>query len=124
MEFLPALLQFHLGDVLPVVHKLAVLYQRSRRRLAKAELDLAFLRDCKKAEVYPKFVRWKNITQMKLKKRRQKFHKLFLNEAINEKNADIAKLRQTTTLKKDAILNKATWMKAKLSIFRWSAHNV
>ena len=100
----------------PVTHKLAVQYQRSLRRLSKAELDRAFLRDCKKAEVYPKFVRWKNINQMKRNRRRQTFHKLLLNEAIKEKNTDISNLRQTTAQLKTAIFEKTTWMKAQLIV--------
>ena len=49
------------------LHKLAVKYQRSVRKLEKAKLDLQFLLDCKKEEVYPNFVRWKNITRMRRK---------------------------------------------------------
>ena len=98
-------------------HKLAVQYQRSWRRLSKAELDLAFLRDCKMAEVYPKFIRWKNINQAKKKKRRQKFHKLLLNEGINEKNTDINYLRNKTAQLKTAIFQNTTWMKAQLIVF-------
>ena len=101
----------------PGTHKLAVQYQRSWRRLSKAELDLTFLRDCKKAEVYPKFVRWKNINQVKKKNRRQKFHKLLLNEAINEKNTDINNLRHKTAQLKTAIFQNTTWMKAQLIVF-------
>ena len=36
--------------------KLALQYQRSLRRVEKARLDLNFLLDCKKHQVYPTFV--------------------------------------------------------------------
>ena len=54
---------------------------------------------------------------MKKKKRRQKFHKLLLNEGINEKNTDINYLRDKTAQLKTAIFQNTTWMKAQLIVF-------
>ncbi|CAB4020771.1 Hypothetical predicted protein [Paramuricea clavata] len=72
----------------------------------KAELDLAFLRRCKESDVYPKFIRWRNIKQMKRKKKQQRIHKLLLNDAINERNTNISHLRKTTDELKNAIFHK------------------
>ena len=102
------------GD--PTTHKLAIQYQRSLRRLTKAELDLAFLRRCKQSDVYPKFIRWRKIKQMKRKKKQQRIHKLLLNDAINERNANISHLRKTTDELKNAVFDKTTWMKARLIV--------
>ena len=101
----------------PDTHKLAVQYQRSLHRLTKAELDLDFLRKCKKSDVYPKFVRWKNINQLRKKIKQRSFHKLLLNDAINERNTNIQRLRKVTSELKATILQTTTWMKAKLIIF-------
>ena len=101
----------------PNTHKLAIQYQRSLRRLTKAELDLGFLRKCKESEVYPKFVRWRNINQLRRKKKQHRFHKLLLNEAINEKNANISNLQKVNSQLKAEIFGNITWMKAKLIIF-------
>ena len=49
------------------------------KRFKKAQLDLKFLLDCKKNEVYPKFVRWKNITRMKRKKAQARSLHVLLN---------------------------------------------
>lgn len=100
--------------------RLDQVYQRSLRRLTKAELDLGFLRKCKGSEVYPKFVRSERIKQLRRKKKQHRFHKLLLNDAINERNTDILRLRKTTCEQKAAILDilqTTTWMKAKLIIF-------
>ena len=101
----------------PNTHKLAIQYQRSLRRLTKAELDLGFLRKCKESEVYPKFVQWRNINQLRRKKKQHRFHKLLLNEAINKKNANISNLRKVNSQLKAEIFGNTTWMKAKLIIF-------
>ena len=65
----------------PELHKVAIKYQRYLRRLEKAKLDLKFLLDCKANDVYPKFVRWRNITRMKKKSQKRYLH-LLLNDAI------------------------------------------
>ena len=101
----------------PTTHKLAIQYQRSLRRLTKAELDLAFLRRCKESDVYPKFIRWRNIKRMKRKTRQHRIHKLLLDDAISERNANMSLQRKTTDELKNAIFDKTTWMKARLIVF-------
>ena len=100
----------------PTTHKLAIQYQRSLRRLTKTELELAFLRRCKESDVCRKFIRWRNIKQMKRKKKQQRIHKPLLNYAINERNTNISHLRKTTDELKNAIFDKTTWMKATLIV--------
>ena len=45
----------------PELHLIAKSYQKVLRKFRKAEKDVKFLTDCKSSNVYPKFVRWKNI---------------------------------------------------------------
>ena len=54
------------------LHKLAVKYQK----LQKAKLDLQFLLDCKKEEVYTNFICWKNT-------HRRRKTQLLLKDATN-----------------------------------------
>ena len=53
---------------------------------------------------------------MKRKKKQQRIHKLLLNDAINERNTNVSHLRKTTVELKNAILDKTTWMKARLIV--------
>ena len=100
-----------------VTHKLAVKYQRSLRQLEKAQLDLNFLLNCKKHQVYPKFVRWKNISRLKKKKAQSRFLHLLLNDAVEEKRSDIKRLSTKTLELKQELSFRTTWMKFKLLIF-------
>ena len=43
-------------------HLAAKSYQKILRKIMKAKHDVKFLNDFKNFDVYPKFVRWKNIT--------------------------------------------------------------
>ena len=72
----------------PQLHEVAIKYQRSLRRLEKARLDLKFLHDCKKNQVFPKFVRWQNLNRMK-KRNQRRYYNLLLTDAIKEKNTHV-----------------------------------
>ena len=50
-------------------------------KIYKSKLDIAFLKKCKSADVYPKFIRWKNVKN-KTKKEKNKFYRATLNNAI------------------------------------------
>ena len=73
------------------LHKFAVSYQRCLRRKQKAELDVNYFNKCKEYQVYPKFVKWKNIAKMK-KKAQGQCHRLLLNDAIKDKNSAVTNL--------------------------------
>ena len=47
-------------------HKSAISYQKILRKYVKAKLDIEFLKKCKSADVYPKFVRWKHVKNKKV----------------------------------------------------------
>jgi hypothetical protein len=99
------------------LYKLCIRYQRSLRRFEKAQLDLKFLLDCKKNQVYPKFVRWKNITHMKRKKAQTHYLHLLLNDAIHDKKITLQKLTTETTELTHQLSQRTTWMKYKLICF-------
>ena len=98
------------------LHKLAVKYQRSVRKLEKAKLDLQFLLDCKKEEVYPNFVRWKNITRMK-RKTQKRYLQSLLKDATTEKKSTIRNLSTLTHDLKQQLRSRTTWMKFQLICF-------
>ena len=104
----------------PVLHKLAIRYQRCLRRLEKAQLDLNFLHDCKKNQVYPKFERWKNITHLRKKKTQGHYLLLLLNDAIKDKKINIDNLTNRTLELKQHLSNQTTWMKFKHLFFHQS----
>jgi hypothetical protein len=95
----------------PNLHKQAVTYQRCIRRKQKAELDLAFLLECKKLNVYPKFIKWKNIDNLPMKSR-HKYHRLLLNDLIKNTNVRINNLTKQSDGLHVALFNSTTWMKA------------
>ena len=110
---LPILCWTNLRNSNPALHKLALKYQRSSRRLQKAELDLKFSPKCKELQVYPKFVRWKSINKKK-KRTQKRYHHLLLQDAITEKKTNISFLKSKTNNLKTEICSKAAWMRAKL----------
>lgn len=91
-------------------------YQRSLRRMEKSQLDLDFLNECKKNQVYPNFVRRKNITRFK-KKTQNRYHNLLLNDAIKEKLSNLQNLKTTTSELRQLLRSRTTWMKFKLICF-------
>ena len=100
------------------LHKLCIRYQRSLRRFGKAQLERPkFLLDCKKNEVYPKFVRWNNITRMKRKKTKARYLHLLINDAIQDKKTALRKLTTETTQLKHQLSQRTTWVKFKLICF-------
>lgn len=60
--------------------------------MVKAQLDLKFLYDCKENQVFPKFVRWKNLNRMK-KRNQRRYYNLLLTDAIKEKNSHVGSLK-------------------------------
>ena len=78
--------------------------------MKKAELDLRFLYDCKDNNVYPNFVKWRNVKHLRPKSREQ-WYKRNLNDLITEKRNSITDLKSTSANKDDTLRNTTTWMK-------------
>ena len=74
-------------------HKSAISYQKILRKFVKTKLDIEFSKICKATDVYPKFVRWKNVKN-KTKKESNKFYKGNLNYAIKAEQNDFRKVQQ------------------------------
>ena len=100
----------------PQLYQVAIKYQRSLRRLAKAQLDLKFLYDCKENQVFPKFVQWKNLNRMK-KRNQRRYYNLFLTDAIKEKNSHVGNLKKQCDDLKHEQSGQTTWMKFRLICF-------
>ena len=54
-------------------------------------LDIKFLKKCKSSKIYPKFVRWKNVKNKKLKDKNRQYHANLVN-AIKDRNNDLRSL--------------------------------
>ena len=65
------------------LHKVAVLYQKSLRKLEKAKLDIKFLNKCKDTKFFSKFLRWCNVKRKPLHIKNNLNPKNF-NNAIKE----------------------------------------
>ena len=100
----------------PQLHQVAIKYQRSLGILAKAQLDLKFLYDCKENKVFPKFVRWKNLNRMK-KRNQRHYYNLLLTDAIKEKNSHVGTLKRQCDDLKHELSGQTTWMKFRLICF-------
>ena len=94
----------------PVTHKFGIAFQRCYKKVIKAELDLKFLHQCKDHNVYPKFVRWKNL---KTKDTREKirYYRRLLNDSITEKNKHLKTLRDKLSVREKDVRSSTTWMK-------------
>ena len=68
-------------------HVLAKSYQKILRKWMKAKNDINFLHECKTNDIYPKFVRWKNIKN-KTPKERNTYYSKNLNSAINKRRKE------------------------------------
>ena len=81
----------------PHIHRDAVNYQRSYRKLSKCQLHLKFCRSCIIHQVYPVFTQWKQLKALPraVKIREQK---RILNRAIDEHSTKKKKARQTSKI--------------------------
>ena len=59
----------------------------------KAKHDVHFIHECKSHNVYPKFVRWRNIKN-KTPKERNNYYNKNLNSAINKKDKNLKTLTE------------------------------
>ena len=100
----------------PDLHRLAIKYQRFLHRRDKAELDLNFLYKYKEYNVYPNFVKWKHITKQR-KKTRYLLYRILLNDTLQEKKSNLAKLSTSVREIRGQLTSKTTWMKFKLICF-------
>ena len=109
------------------VHRTAKLYQKSLQKYIKAKHDVNFLQNCK-TNVFPKFIRWKNI-KYKTFRERIKYYTRNLNDALNKRRKELNKLLTENDNLKLNLVNSTTWMKAQLILFsvkrlqsnRWKA---
>ena len=85
-------------------------------KFRKAEKDVKFLTDCKSSNVYPKFVRWKNIKTISPRER-IKYYSRLLNEALDKLHKELKTLRTKHDEIKTTLLNKATFIKGKLIVY-------
>ena len=89
---------------------MAVIYQRSLRKLVRAKLDREFLNSCKDNSVYPKFVRWRNAKYKSLREPNKLYLKN-LKDAIKTRNNDKKKLEKDHEQVKETLKQTTTWMK-------------
>ena len=94
----------------PDCHRRAVEFERTRKKLKKAELDLKFLYDCRDEDLHPKFTRWRNFNTLDDRAKHKAYRKV-LNDEIKAKHAHIKRLRTTNTQKENALTSSTTWMK-------------
>ena len=90
-------------------HKSAIPYQKILQKYVKAKLDIEFLKKCKSADVYSKFVRWKHV-KTKTKKENNKLYKANLNDAIKASQNNFRKLQQHVDLQTQ-LRQSTTWLK-------------
>ncbi|XP_066924963.1 uncharacterized protein [Clytia hemisphaerica] len=98
------------------LHQAAKYYQKILRKFRKAGHDIKFLNNCKQNNVYPKFVRWKNIKTKHPREREKYYHRL-LNESLDKRHSELKVLRKQHNDSKNTLMSKTTWMKYKLILF-------
>ena len=98
------------------VQSAAKLYQKSLQKYMRAKHGVNFLQNCKINNVFPKFVRWKNIKYKTLGER-IKYYRRNLNDALNKQCKELNKLLTENYNLKLNLVNCTTWMKAELILF-------
>ena len=98
------------------VHKAAKLYQKALRKQKKAKHDIDFLLKCKTQNVFPKFVRWKNINALSWRDK-NRYYSRNLNNSIGKRRSELKILESECNKLKQSLLDSTTWMKGKLIIF-------
>ena len=94
----------------PDCYRRAVEFERIRKKLKKAELDLKFLYDCRDEDLHPKFTRWKNFNTLDDRAKHRAYRKV-LNDEIKAKHKHIRKLRLIHAQKENSFSSSTTWMK-------------
>ena len=89
----------------------AVKVRRIYKKLARAELAIKFLAQCRDANVFPKFTRWKNANN-KDPKLRNKYRRKILLDEIREKHSQVKKLKEEARKEADLLYNGMTFMKS------------
>ena len=97
-------------------HKVAVLHQKSLRKLEEAKLDINFLNKCKDTKVFPKFARWCYVKHKLLHIKNNLYQKK-LNDVIKERNIDIRNLSAEHGINKTRLKQAATSIRYILVIY-------
>ena len=82
----------------------------------KAKHDVNFLQNCKTNNVFPKFIRLKNIKYKTLHEL-IKYYTRNLNDALNKRRKELDKLLTENDNLKLNLVNSTTWLKAQLLLF-------
>ena len=96
----------------PVLHQKSKALQRVLKKKRKAEHDIKFLNACKENDVYPKFVKWKNIKNLSYREKKSYYIRL-LNEALQRRHNDLRYLKQKYESIYLEFTTESTWMKRK-----------
>ena len=104
----------------PELHRLVFQYKKTYFKSLKLQLDIKFLNNCKDNNVYPKFVRWRNL-KSKRHKLRATFHKRILNDAIREQHVKLRNLKAELPLFKERLMAHGNWLK--MTCIRYSAES-
>ena len=100
----------------PNVNRAAKLYQKCLQKYMKARHDVNFLQNCKTNNVFPKFVKWKNITYKALREH-NKYYARNLNDALDKRRKELKHLETERDKLKVNLVNSTTWMKSQLLLF-------
>ena len=82
----------------------------------KPRHDVNFLQNCKTNNVFPKFVKWKNIKYKALRER-NKYYARNLNDALDKRRKELKHLETERDKLKVNLVNSTTWMKSQLLLF-------
>ena len=88
----------------------AVKVQRIEKKLVRCERAIQFMVNCRDANVFPKFTRWKN-TNTKDIKLRNKYRRKVLLDEIREKHNTARQLRDELTVESKKLYDNLTYMK-------------
>ena len=97
-------------------HLAAKSYQKILRKFIKAKHDVKFLNDCKKFDVYPKFVRWKNI-KTKDPRERSNYYSKNLKSATDKRRRELRNLTEKHDIAYQALKDLTTSVKGNLIIY-------
>ena len=100
----------------PNVNRAAKLYQKCLQKYMKARHDVNFLQNCKTNNVFPKFVKWKNIKYKALRER-NKYYARNLNDALDKRRKELKHFETERDKLKVNLVNSTTWMKSQLLLF-------
>ena len=93
-------------------YKIAIVVERTKKKIEKCNLDISFLNECRDGNVFPNFIKVKKFKDMEKKHRNRYYRRLLLDE-ISNKHKRLKQLNKKLDDDLYLLNNNATGIKSK-----------